>query len=132
MQLSDEERRFLVKRAQLVRAWRYVGAILLAVLIGLGFWLFLTLPLLVNPFVVMTRLQSGSIPESMLMLMAGMLPIVVLMCLALVALVVMVVLFIFVAFSNEKKYLKLIERHSDKISIAQQDAPVDAAKPPHC
>ena len=55
MQLSDEERRFLVKRARLVRTWRYVRAILLAVLIGLGIWLFLTIPLLANPLVVMAQ-----------------------------------------------------------------------------
>ena len=128
MQLSDEERRFLVKRARLVRTWRYVRAILLAVLIGLGIWLFLTIPLLANPLVVMAQLKSDAIPESMLMLMASMLPIVVLMCLALA---VTTVLFTFAAFSNEKKYLKLIQRISHEINTAQQDDPVDAAKPPH-
>ena len=64
----------------------------------------------------------------MLMLMASMLPIVVLMCLALA---VTTVLFTFAAFSNEKKYLKLIQRISHEINTAQQDDPVDAAKPPH-
>lgn len=127
MQLSDEERRFLVKRARFVRTWRYVGAILLAVLIGLGIWLFLTIPLLANPLVVMAQIQSDSIPESMLTLMAGMLPIVVLMCLALAA---TTVLFTFAAFSNEKKYLKLIQRIYQEINIAERDAPRDAAKPP--
>lgn len=129
MQLSDEEQRFLVKRARLVRTWRYVGAILLLMLIGLGIWLFLTMPLLANPLIVMEQLKSDSIPESMLMLMASMLPIVVLMCLALA---VTTVLFTFAAFSNEKKYLKLIQRNSHEINIAEQDDPVDAAKQPRC
>ena len=116
MQLSDEERHFLVKRARLVRAWRYVGSILLAVLLGLAIWLFLTIPLLANPLVVMARLKSDSISESTLTLMAGMLPIVVLMCLVLA---VTAVLFVFAAFSNEKKYLKIIQRNSHEVVIAQ-------------
>lgn len=111
MRLSEEDLRFLAKRARLVQAWRYVGAILLAMIVGLGMWLFLSKPLLANPFTVMERLQSNAIAESTIALMAGMLPIVVLMC---IALAVAVVLFAFAAFSNEKKYLAIIQRESAK------------------
>jgi hypothetical protein len=107
MKLSNEERRFLVKRARLVQSWRYVGAILMAMLIGLGLWLFFSKPLLANPFVVLSRIKSGSLPESMLPLMASMLPIVVLLCLVIA---IVAVLFVYAAFSNEKKYLMLIQR----------------------
>ena len=116
MQLNDQEQRFLAKRARLVKTWRYVGTILLSMLIGLGMWLFFSKPLLANPFVVLTRLKSDSIPESTMALMAGMLPVVVLMC---IFLAVTVVLFAFSVFSNEKKYLTLIQRESNDIRFAQ-------------
>lgn len=127
MQLNDDDRRFLLKRAKLVRTWPFVGAILLTILIGLGIWLFLTRPLLVNPLNVMTRLENNSIPESTVTLMAGMLPIVVSMCLLLA---VMIVLFVFAALSNEKKYLKIIQQNSHDRGIAQQDASSDEGKGP--
>lgn len=125
MQLSYEEKCFVAKRARLMRTWRYVGAILLAMIIGLGVWLFLSKPLLANPFVVMTRLKSNSIPQSTMALMAGMLPVVTLMC---VVLAVTAVLFVFAAFSNEKKYLTIIQRESREIGFAQQGAPADPVK----
>jgi hypothetical protein len=126
MHLSNKEQRFLAKRSKLVRIWPYVGAVLLAMLIGLGMWLFWSKPLLANPLVVVTRLKSDSIAESTMVLMAGMLPVVVLMC---IGLTVTVVLFAFAAFSNEKKYLAIIQRGSSETSSAQQGAPADAAKP---
>jgi ABC-type transport system involved in multi-copper enzyme maturation permease subunit len=116
MQLNGEDQRFLAKRARLVKTWRYAGAILIAMLIGLGIWLFFSKPLLANPFVVLTRLKSDSIPESTMALMAGILPVVVLMC---IFLAITIVLFAFLAFSNEKKYLTLIQRESNDIRFAQ-------------
>ena len=124
MQLSDEEHRFLSKRSRLLQAWRYVGTILLVILIGLGIWLLLSKPLLANPFIVMARLKSDSIPDSTMALMAGILPVVVLMC---IVLAVTVVLFVFAAFYNEKKYLKIIRRESHGASSNQQNTPEHAA-----
>jgi uncharacterized membrane protein len=126
MQLSYEEQRFVAKRAKLMRTWRYVGAILLAMIIGLGMWLFWSNPLLANPFVVMARLKGDSIPESTMALMAGMLPVIVLLC---IVLAVTAILFVFAAFSNEKKYLTIIQRESREKGFTQQGAPADAAKP---
>ncbi len=126
MQLSDEEQSFVANRARLIRTWRHVGAILLAMMIGFGMWLFLTKPLLANPFVVMTRLKSDSIPESTMALMAGMLPVVFLLC---IVLVIAIILYIFAASSNEKKYLTIIQRESRELGFSQQGAPADAAKP---
>jgi hypothetical protein len=107
MRLTAEEQRFLTKRARLVRTWPVVGAVLLTLLIALGLWLFLSRPMLANPFVVFARLESGSVPESQLVLMAAMLPVVVLLC---IFVAITVVLFAFAVFSTEKRYLKLIER----------------------
>lgn len=116
MQLSEKDQRFLAKRIRLVRAWRYVGTILLFMLPGLGLWLFLSKPLLSNPFVVMTLLKNNAISESTMVLMAAMLPVAVLMC---IALAVAVVLFAFAAFSNEKKYLQIIQHEYLETDFAQ-------------
>ena len=137
MQLSNEEQQFLAKRTRFVQTWRYVGAILLVMLIGLGMWLFWSKPLLADPFVVLSRLNSGSVPASTMALMAGLLPVVVLMCMVLA---ITIVLFAFAAFSNEKKYLTIIKTktevappielgESQQTNSAQQSAPADAAKP---
>lgn len=126
MKLSNEEERFFAKRARFVKTWRYVGAIMLTMLFGLIIWLFLSNPLLINPFVVLTRLNNDSIPDSTITLMADMLPVAVLMC---IVLTVTVVLFAFITFSNEKKYLTIIQRESHKTSFSQQDITADAGKP---
>ncbi len=119
MRLSGEEQRFLARRARLVRTWRYVGVILLAMLIGLGMWLFFSKPLVANPFVVMARLKNGSIAGSTMALMAGVLPVVVLIC---IVLAVTAVLFVFAAFSNEQKYLAIIQRQSENASSVRHGA----------
>ncbi|MCU0857927.1 MAG: hypothetical protein MUC65_05940 [Pontiellaceae bacterium] len=117
MQLNHEEQQFLANRTRFVKTWPYAGAILLIMLIGLALWLFRSTPLLVNPFAALSRLNSDSIPASTLILMAGMLPVAVLMCIALAA---TIVLFAFAAFSNEKKYLAIIRTETQ------------AAEPPAC
>lgn len=109
MQLNEKEQLFLAKRAKLVQTWRYVGGMLLSMLIGLGMWLFFSTPLLANPFFTMTQLKNNSVPESTMALMAAMLPIAILACLVVS---VTAVLFVFGAFSNEKKYLTIIQRES--------------------
>ncbi len=126
MELSNEERHFVAKRAKLVQTWPYAGAILLTILVGLGVWLYLSRPLLANPFFVLSQLNRGAIPESTIALLAGMLPVVVLVCMGLA---VTVVLLAFAAFSNEKKYLTIIQREFHETSNAQQDATADAARP---
>lgn len=110
MQLNEKEQRFITRRARLIRSWRYVGTLLLVMLIGLGAWLFFSRPLLANPFETMTLLKSHSIPASTLTVMAAILPVVVLMC---IFLAVINVLYVFAAFSSEKQYLAIIQRESD-------------------
>jgi hypothetical protein len=136
MQLTHKESDFLAKRAWLVRAWPVVGTLLLFFVLGLGVWLFLSRPLLANPFVVMARLKDDSISSSILSLMAGLLPVVVLMC---VVLALAIVLFGFAAFAIEKKYIALIERwvepagsanqgNANDSNGAEESAPRDAGK----
>jgi len=107
MDLSDQERQFLAKRIRLVRAWKYVGVVLIVGLTGLWVSLFWFVPLLANPFEVMTRLNADSIPPSTMALSTALLPIIFLTCF-LLALVI--VLFTFASFSNERNYLVIIQK----------------------
>jgi len=136
MQITDKERRFLAKRAKLVRAWPLIGSVLLCLVIGLGVWLFLFRPFLANPFLVFSRLNSHSIGASDLALMAAMLPIMVLMC---IVLAIAIVLFAFVALRNEKRHMAVIRRlvsstgnvnrdRADETRVTQQDTAADAGK----
>lgn len=137
MELSNEDRQFLVKRTRLVRAWPTVGTILLLFVIGLGIWLFWSKPLLANPFLVLARLKNDSVPASTLTLMAGLLPVVFTMC---IVLAVSIVLFAFAGFANEKKYLAIIRAVTEtaptlersepqQTSVSRQAASGDKAKP---
>jgi len=83
-----------------------VGMGVLLVSFGFLVWLFLHNPLLVNPAKVFSRLEAGAIEKSTLQLMAGMLPMMFLFCFFLL---VVLVLFVFAAFSNDKKHIKIID-----------------------
>lgn len=124
MEITNEEMRFVTKRRRFVKAWPLVGTILISLAIGLGVWLFLSKPLLANPFTVLSKLKSGSIPHSTLVLMAGILPIVVLMC---IALVITIVLFVFASFNNERKYLAMVQRIIDQKNIPHQSESVQVS-----
>lgn len=135
MDLSEQEMQFLANRARLVSTWRYVGIVLLVGLVGLGLVLFWFVPLLANPFMVMARLNGDSIPSSTMALSTALLPITFLTCMLLA---LAIVLFVFAAFSNERKYLAIVRKmtqstpgaiKSAQESTAQQDAPADAAEP---
>jgi hypothetical protein len=117
MQMTDKERAFLARRARLMRSWPVVGGLLLVLVIALGVWLFFFRPLLANPLVVMSALESNTIEPSSLTVMAGLLPVTVLVCLGLA---LAVVLFSFAAFNNEKKYLALIRQL--EASVSRHDA----------
>jgi hypothetical protein len=84
-----------------------VGGSLLAVLFGFAVWLFVSSPLLVNPFEVASRLEDGTIDESTMWMLAALLPITMGLCLVLVA---VVIFFVFSAFANERRHLKIIDR----------------------
>jgi uncharacterized membrane protein (UPF0182 family) len=136
MQITDKERLFLAKRAKLVQAWPLIGSVLLCLVIGLGVWLILFRPFLANPFVVFSQLNTHSIGASDLALMAAILPIMVLMC---IALTIAIVLFAFVALKNEKRHMAVIQRlvsstgnvnrdGAVETRAAQQDGAADAGK----
>lgn len=110
MDLSDQEKRFLGKRIRLVRAWKYVGVVLIVGLTGLWVSIFWFVPFLANPFEVMARLNADSIPQSIMVLSTAVLPVIVLTCFLLV---LAMVLLTFAAISNERKYLAIIQKKMD-------------------
>ncbi len=107
MAISAEERQFLIRRKRLLRAWPVVLAVLLGLVVGLGLWLYCTNPLLLNPYAVLARLEADALPHATLALMAASLPILALACLALVSALLALAQ---AAFSNERRYLAILER----------------------
>lgn len=104
--MNDSDRRFLQRRRRLARSWNLVGAMLLLVLAALTATLFFRVPFLANPLYVIDLLKDGNLERSTMELMAFMLPIVVLLCLAVTA---VTVVFGFAFFSNERRYLAIID-----------------------
>lgn len=106
MNLNDQHKRFLAKRRRFARSWPLVGMLLLLGIFGFLVWLFLRNPLLVSPLEIASRLDAGTIEESTLILMAGMLPVMFLGCFFIL---LVVILLGFAVFSNERKYMKIID-----------------------
>ncbi len=106
MELDRTQQEFLEKRRKLVRSWPSMGLILLIGMVVTLLWLWIQQPLLINPYEVVDRLESGSIDSATIALMAVMLPLLFLICFVLL---MIVVLFAYAAFANEKKHLKIID-----------------------
>ena len=105
--LTPKEEAFVKKREKFARSWPLVGAAMLGVIFVFAAWLWFSTPLLINPWVVLSGLDAGSIEDATITLMAGMLPLVMITCLFL--LVVALVLS-FAAFANERRHIAIIRR----------------------
>jgi hypothetical protein len=105
MNLSQRQSRYLERRRKLLKAWRYTGPMMFLGIIGLVIYIKINSPLLIDPYEVISRLESGSIEQSSLELMAVLLPIVfIIVCFLLVVLVAIM----YVALLNERKYLEIL------------------------
>jgi hypothetical protein len=107
MPLTEQDAAFVDRRRKLVQSWPVAGGLCAVVLLGLGVWMWLTRPLLINPWATLRALETSSIPDSTVVLMAGLLPVVVLTCLLLV---LAFLVLSFVAFANERRHLAIIDR----------------------
>lgn len=107
---NQTEHDYLQRRERLARAWPWVGASLLAALLGLAVWLWWRTPLLIDPWLVMRRLAANDLGQGTLALMATMLPVLVILCLVLS---LGLVLLGFQGMRNERRLLKLLKRHRD-------------------
>ena len=107
MHLKATDSTFINRRSSLVKYWPVAGSLLLLMLFGLGGWLWIDIPWLINPWEVVDALEAGKLPDSTLTLMAMVLPVIMLACL------VFSVLFVLLAwrgFANERRLLEIIER----------------------
>ena len=126
--INKEDIRFIAKRARLVKSWPFVGSAMLCVILGGTIWLFLYKPLIANPFAVLSMLKEASIPLSTLNVMAGLYPLLFLMC---IFLIIVIVLLMFMAISIERKYMSIIQRINEKACNINQDRTelTDTAQP---
>lgn len=103
--MSEAELRFLRRRDALVSAWPWVGSACLLGLIALAAVLFWWVPQLVNPWFVFDQINADALPESQMVLMAAMLPVVMLVVLLLLG---VLVLTLFACLSNERRLLAML------------------------
>ena len=101
--MSDSE--FIRKRLQLAGWWNWAGGAMLALLAGALGWLYLTRPILVNPFLVDRVLNDRSISWGTVEGMAVALPVVMLLLFAVTA---TLILFGFNVVAVERRYLRII------------------------
>jgi len=106
MKIDQQQHEFLARRRRLVKLWRYVGPLMLLVIVGLVWFLTTSTPLMINPFEIISRLESGAVDQPTLEMMAVLLPVTfILVCFLLAVFVALM----YMAFSNEKKYLEILE-----------------------
>ncbi|MBU0730390.1 MAG: hypothetical protein KKE17_12425 [Proteobacteria bacterium] len=98
MKIKPKQKTFLGKRGRVIRACRYAGPVTLIAIILLPLILHAIAPQLVNPFEVVSGLQSGTLEQSSLVMMAILLPVLLLfVCLVLI----IVICFVYVTIFNE-------------------------------
>ncbi|NNE68715.1 MAG: hypothetical protein HKN33_19285 [Pyrinomonadaceae bacterium] len=105
MKLDQSDELLIQSREKMIGYWPMAGGLVSFLLIGLTVWLIVFHPLLANPFHVMSELDKGSIPASMLFLMAAILPF---MTLATIGIMAALLLFAFISMRRERRYLELI------------------------
>ncbi|MCG6963918.1 MAG: hypothetical protein LJE95_11695 [Acidobacteria bacterium] len=105
-QLTTDQMEFLARRRRLARWWPVVGSLLLVVVVASVVWLFVRHPLLINPLALTSRVQAGTLPDSSLVILAVMLPVMSLACFIVLT---AVILYGFSFFAIERRYQRLIK-----------------------
>ena len=107
MELSPTELKFVDRRTELSRVWRYAGPLLLACIAALALYFYLSTPLLIDPLQVIAGIEADSIADTTLITMSVMLPIVMLL---LLSVLVVLVFYMYAIFSNERKLIAIIKK----------------------
>ena len=105
--LSEKDNDFLNKRKRLVATGTFVLGLILVFLCAGFVYMFISSPYIANPLHVADAIKQNSIDNSTMIMATILLPIIVI---ALFVMVVIFVLFGFSIFSNEKRYLSMIEK----------------------
>lgn len=104
--LTAVQEAFLEKRRSLVPLWRYAGAVMLLMILGFAAYLFVRVPLFINPFKTIEELEAGTLTESTLVILAAMAPV---LFGAMLVLLLGLVAIIYAAIGHEKQYLAIID-----------------------
>jgi hypothetical protein len=107
--LNSQELAWVARRRTFLALWPWAGGAMIAALLGFAIWLWLAVPLMINPWAAIRAAEGGSIDDTTLTAMALMLPILLIACL--VVLVVMIGV-LFAAFANEKKLIAMVEKQA--------------------
>ena len=105
--LSEKDNDFLNKRKRLVATGAFVLGLILVFLCAGFVYMFISSPYMANPLYVAEAIKQNSIENSTMIMATILLPIIVIV---LFVVVVVFVLFVFSIFSNEKRYLSMIEK----------------------
>ena len=97
---------FVEKRRKFVRSAPIVLGFCLVLVLGFGLWLYLRQPQLINFVEVARQIESGTLDQLTIELMAVMLPIAMLMCLVVLT---AVVLLAWAGISNERRYQRIVQ-----------------------
>ena len=107
MKLTESELKWLAQRRTLLSLWPWTGGGMIAGLLGFATWLWLSVPLMINPWATVRAIEAGSVEDSTLTIMAVMLPILMLACLGLI---VGIIVILFAVFGNERRLIALVEK----------------------
>ncbi len=90
MPLAQEQTAFVKARRRRVRAWPWVGGLLLATWFGLYLWIYRVSPALVSPWAVWAGLEQGTLPRDVEVLLIAVAPVLGLVVFVLVAAFVLI------------------------------------------
>jgi len=105
--LSEKDYDFLKKRKRLVSMGPFVAGLVLVFLCAGFVYMYISSPYIANPLFVAEAIRKNTIDNSVMIMATILLPIVVMFLFVTVALFV---LFCFSVYSNEKRYLYMMER----------------------
>ena len=104
--VSEKDTKFIDNRRQLIKVWRWAGSISLLGLWAFILWLWFSNELLINPFAAIEAIESGSMSDTTMVVMAAMLPVIFMLTLFLILLLLVLVT---VSLGHEKRYLGIID-----------------------
>ncbi len=104
--LTEKQEIFLSQRKSFTKSGSWIGTILLLIVIIFWSYLFLNIPLLINPFFVLNQIEKGEIFHSTLALLATMGSMAFLIIGF--VLIVLIVSIFFIGTTNERKLIAII------------------------
>jgi hypothetical protein len=105
--LTPAQETYLAKRISLQKIWPWAAGFLTLIWTGGMAWLFLRLPQIANPFLMLEQLEADAVPAASLVVYAAMLP---LLFHTAAFLMLVLVIFLIDRMMGEKKLLGIVSR----------------------